>query len=138
MGANQPAARCCEPVAKRSSPFATSIIPPPPTPPRKGEGRRKARASIASPALAGLGSILSLLNCALSLPPPLQGRVGVGGYGLSIERNPSSGSHLSMQHSRSFGSACSQERPPKAAYASPTRGEVIPNMRNQCREPLRF
>jgi hypothetical protein len=36
----------------------------------------------------------------------------------------SPGSHLSMRHSRSFASASLRERPPKAAYASPTRGEV--------------
>jgi hypothetical protein len=38
-------------------------------------------------------------------PSPLRERVGVRGCGLSIECNPSPGSHLSMRHSRSFASA---------------------------------
>jgi hypothetical protein len=42
---------------------------------------------------------------ALSLPLPLWERVGVRGSGLSINRNPSPGSHLSMRHSRSRASA---------------------------------
>src|ERR1700732_2500348 len=39
------------------------------------------------------------------LPLPLWERVGVRGHGLSIERNPSPGSHLTMRHSRSLASA---------------------------------
>jgi hypothetical protein len=39
------------------------------------------------------------------LPLPLWERVGVRGYGLSIDLNPSPGSHLSMRRSRSFASA---------------------------------
>ncbi len=55
-----------------------------------------------------------------ALALPLWERVGVRGHGLSIGRNPSPGSHLSMRHSRSFASASFfQERPPKAAYALP-------------------
>src|SRR5258706_3363588 len=70
---------------------------------------------------------------------------GLGrGHGLSIGRNPSPGSHLSMRHSRSFASAFFfEERPPKAAYASPTRGEVhrargptIPSRPHTFAEPL--
>jgi hypothetical protein len=38
-------------------------------------------------------------------PLPLWERVGVRGYGLSMEQNPSPGSHLSMRRSRSFASA---------------------------------
>src|SRR5260370_23640589 len=38
-------------------------------------------------------------------PLPLWERVGVRGYGLSIVRDPSPGSHLAMRHSRSFASA---------------------------------
>src|SRR5258707_3969389 len=59
------------------------------------------------------------------LPLPLRERVGVRGSGLSIVRNPSPGSHLTMRRSRSFASAFFlKERPPKAAYTSPTGGEV--------------
>jgi hypothetical protein len=39
------------------------------------------------------------------LPPPLWGRVGERGSGLSMDRNPSPGSHLAMRRSRSFASA---------------------------------
>jgi hypothetical protein len=40
-----------------------------------------------------------------ALPLPLWERVGVRGRGLSMGLNPSPGSHLSMQRSRSFASA---------------------------------
>jgi len=62
------------------------------------------------------------LNCLCSLkmesgtctgggapPLPLWERVGVRGRGLSMERNPSPGSHLSMRCSRSFASASFSE-----------------------------
>src|SRR5712692_8934564 len=39
------------------------------------------------------------------LPLPLWERVGVRGYGLSIEQDPSPGSHLPMRRSRSSASA---------------------------------
>jgi hypothetical protein len=42
-----------------------------------------------------------------------------------MERDPSPGLHLAMQRSRSFRfGVLFRERPPKAAYASPTGGEV--------------
>src|SRR6185312_6685773 len=40
-----------------------------------------------------------------ALPLPLWERVGVRGYGLTIDRNPSPGSHLTMRRSRSVASA---------------------------------
>ena len=51
-------------------------------------------------------SMFHWLTCigAVSETLPLWERVGVRGSGLSMERNPSPGSHLSMRRSRSFAS----------------------------------
>src|SRR6266550_3258276 len=54
--------------------------------------------------LAAFSRIEALARCSgngSELPLPLWERVGVRGYGLSWERNPSPGSHLKMRHSRS-------------------------------------
>src|SRR5260221_12783898 len=57
-------------------------------------------------------SIARCLGNGGGLPLPLWERVGVRGHGLSIERNPSPGSHL------------------RCDPTSPTRGEVAPRMLN--------
>src|ERR1700722_18868594 len=64
-------------------------------------------------------------RCSGSEPPlPLWERVGVRGYGLTIDRNPSPGSHLAMRRSRSVASASYLRTAAEGDLCSPTRGEV--------------
>src|SRR5437879_1807337 len=44
-----------------------------------------------------------------------------------MEQNPSPGLHLRCNVAEALLRRFFEERPPKAAYASPTRGEVIPS-----------
>ena len=65
----------------------------------RGAKRRPDSSEVKRPC-AGIGG---------ELPLPLRERVGVRGSGLSIDLNPSPGSHLTMRHSRSIASAFSSK-----------------------------
>src|SRR6476620_1624899 len=67
MAANQQAQDGLRLSRNPSAPFATAAVPPPPTPPRKGEGRRKAGASIAAFTI-----YRCLVICSLSRPRHLR------------------------------------------------------------------
>src|SRR5471030_3172391 len=83
----------------------------------------------ASARRANLDLKAQYLNDGSELPLPLWERVGVRGSGLSMERNPSPGSHLRCDIAEALLRRSFLRTAAAGGLCSPTRGEVALNIR---------